>query len=113
MSSQICLSVGKRSASAGRNAAPSMTSGAPMTTSGAPREGHSIAWAIECPSRGAPLVVIGAPLVIDGAAFRPADADLFPTLKQICDDIHRSTWQKTPPRRTPTPREDTAESRNQ
>src|SRR5438552_2623458 len=59
--------------------------------------GLSIAQAIECPSRGAPLVVIGAPLVIDGAAFRPADADLFSTLKQICDDIHRSTWQKTPP----------------
>ena len=37
-----------------------------------------------------PLVVIGAPLVIDGAAFRPADADLFPTLKRICDEVHRA-----------------------
>ncbi len=52
--------------------------------------GLSIPQAIECPSRGAPLVVIGAPLVIDGAAFRPADADLFPTLKRICDEVHRA-----------------------
>jgi 3-hexulose-6-phosphate synthase len=49
--------------------------------------GLSIEQAIECPARGAPLVVIGAPLVIDGAAFRPADRDLFPMLKKICDDI--------------------------
>src|SRR5438552_11050128 len=40
--------------------------------------GLSIDQAIACPGRGAPLVVIGAPLVIDGAAFRPADANLFP-----------------------------------
>src|SRR5262245_20445871 len=53
--------------------------------------GLSIQQAIECPRRGAPLVVIGAPLVIDGAAFRPADANLFPTLQRICDEVHRST----------------------
>jgi 3-hexulose-6-phosphate synthase len=52
--------------------------------------GLSIQQAIECPARGAPLVVIGAPLVIDGAAFRPADTELFPVLKKICDDIHTS-----------------------
>lgn len=52
--------------------------------------GLSIPQAIECPARGAPLVVIGAPLVIDGAAFRPADADLFPTLRRICDEVHRA-----------------------
>lgn len=52
--------------------------------------GLSIAQAIECPARGAPLVVIGAPLVIDGAAFRPADGNLLSVLKKICDDIHRS-----------------------
>jgi 3-hexulose-6-phosphate synthase len=51
--------------------------------------GLSIDQAIECAQRGAPLVVIGAPLVIDGMAFRPASADLFPTLRRICDDIHR------------------------
>ena len=27
-------------------------------------------------------------LVIDGAAFRPADRNLFPVLKKICDDVH-------------------------
>src|ERR671922_2211092 len=42
--------------------------------------GLSIEQAIECPSRGAPLVGLGAPLVIDGAAFRPADRELFPVL---------------------------------
>lgn len=50
--------------------------------------GLSIQQAVECAKRGAPLVVVGAPLVIDGAAFRPADSNLFPTLKKICDEIH-------------------------
>ena len=49
--------------------------------------GLSIQQAIECAKRGAPLVVVGAPLVIDGAAFRPASSDLFPVLQKICDDI--------------------------
>jgi 3-hexulose-6-phosphate synthase len=49
--------------------------------------GLSIQQAIECPARGAPLVVIGAPLVIDGASFRTADGDLFATLKKICEQI--------------------------
>jgi 3-hexulose-6-phosphate synthase/6-phospho-3-hexuloisomerase len=51
--------------------------------------GLSIQQAIECPARGAPLVVIGAPLVIDGAAFRPADNNLLAVLKKICDEVHR------------------------
>jgi 3-hexulose-6-phosphate synthase/6-phospho-3-hexuloisomerase len=50
--------------------------------------GLSIQQAIECATRGAPLVVVGAPLVIDGAAFRPASSDLFPVLRRICDDVH-------------------------
>jgi 3-hexulose-6-phosphate synthase len=50
--------------------------------------GLSIPQAVECARRGAPLVVVGAPLVIDGAAFRPADSNLYPTLKKICDEIH-------------------------
>jgi len=58
--------------------------------------GLSIEQAIACPARGAPLVVIGAPLAIDGTAFRPADADLFRTLKKICDDIHRSAPRVAP-----------------
>lgn len=49
--------------------------------------GLSIEQAIECPSRGAPLVVLGAPLVIDGTAFRPADRDLFSVLRRICEEI--------------------------
>jgi 3-hexulose-6-phosphate synthase len=56
--------------------------------------GLSIKQAIECPRRGAPLVVIGAPLVIDGTAFRPADADLFTTLRYICEDIRRVKYQR-------------------
>jgi 3-hexulose-6-phosphate synthase/6-phospho-3-hexuloisomerase len=50
--------------------------------------GLSIQQAIECARRGALLVVVGAPLVIDGAAFRPADKNLFPLLQTICRDIH-------------------------
>jgi 3-hexulose-6-phosphate synthase len=50
--------------------------------------GLSIQQAIECATRGAPLVVVGAPLVIDGAAFRPADSNLFPVLRTICDNVH-------------------------
>jgi 3-hexulose-6-phosphate synthase/6-phospho-3-hexuloisomerase len=55
--------------------------------------GLSIQQAIECPSRGAPLVVVGAPLVIDGAAFRPADSDLFPVLKKITEDIRKTPYK--------------------
>ena len=50
--------------------------------------GLSIEQAIECARRGAKLVVVGAPLVIDGTAFRPADGNLFEKLRQICDDVH-------------------------
>ena len=55
--------------------------------------GLSIQQAIECPSRGAPLVVVGAPLVIDGAAFKPADADLFPVLRKIAEDIRKTPYR--------------------
>jgi 3-hexulose-6-phosphate synthase/6-phospho-3-hexuloisomerase len=55
--------------------------------------GLSIQQAIECPARGAPLVVVGAPLVIDGAAFRPADGNLFDILKKITDDIRKTPYR--------------------
>jgi 3-hexulose-6-phosphate synthase/6-phospho-3-hexuloisomerase len=55
--------------------------------------GLSIQQAIECPARGAPLVVVGAPLVIDGAAFRPADGNLFDILKKITDDIRKAPYR--------------------
>ena len=52
--------------------------------------GLSISQAIECARRGAPLVVVGAPLVIDGASFRPANSDLGAILQKICKDIRRT-----------------------
>jgi 3-hexulose-6-phosphate synthase/6-phospho-3-hexuloisomerase len=54
--------------------------------------GLSIEQAIECPSRGAPLVVIGAPLVIAGSAFR-ANEDLLKILRRICEDIRRTPYR--------------------
>lgn len=56
--------------------------------------GLSIRQAIECPARGAPLVVLGAPLVIDADDFRPAGGDLRSVLTHICAEI-----RKTPCRR--------------
>jgi hypothetical protein len=38
-------------------------------------------------------VVVGAPLVIDGAAFRPADGNLFDILKKITDDIRKTPYR--------------------
>ena len=53
--------------------------------------GLSIRQAIECPSRGAPLVVIGAPLVIDADGFKPVTgATLRDALAQICREIKQS-----------------------
>ena len=52
--------------------------------------GLSIRQAIECPSHGAPLVVLGAPLVIDADEFRPASGEtLRDVLGKICRDIRR------------------------
>lgn len=50
--------------------------------------GLSLEQAIQCPSYGAPLVVLGAPLTIDADAFRTADGDLESSLRLICDKIH-------------------------
>jgi 3-hexulose-6-phosphate synthase len=50
--------------------------------------GLSIEQAIETPKYGAPLVVLGAPLVIDAKAFRTAEGDVEAALRQICQKVH-------------------------
>lgn len=50
--------------------------------------GLSLEQAIACPSYGAPLVVLGAPLTIDADAFKTADGDLEGSLRLICEKIH-------------------------
>jgi 3-hexulose-6-phosphate synthase len=50
--------------------------------------GLSIEQAIETPSYGAPLVVIGAPLAIDASSFRIADGNVETALRQICEKVH-------------------------
>ncbi|HEX6464475.1 MAG TPA: orotidine 5'-phosphate decarboxylase / HUMPS family protein [Vicinamibacterales bacterium] len=49
--------------------------------------GLSIRQAIECPAHGAPLVVLGAPLVIDADEFKTARTDLHGVLSAICREI--------------------------
>lgn len=53
--------------------------------------GLSLEQAIACPSHGAPLVVLGAPLTIDADAFKTADGDLEASLRMICDAVHAQT----------------------
>src|SRR5437667_141911 len=56
--------------------------------------GLSIRQAIECPSRGAPLVVLGAPLVIAPDDFKAAEgASLRDALAEICAEIRKATYQ--------------------
>jgi len=50
--------------------------------------GLSLEQAIACPKYGAPLVVLGAPLTIDGDAFKTANGDLEASLRLICETIH-------------------------
>ena len=52
--------------------------------------GLSIEEAVACPSLGAPLVVLGAPLTIDADSFRTAKGDLESSLRLICDQVHRT-----------------------
>jgi len=53
--------------------------------------GLTIQQAIECPSHGAPLVVLGAPLVIDADAFAPVTgAKLRQVLTEICAKIREA-----------------------
>ena len=58
--------------------------------------GLSIRQAIECPSHGAPLVVLGAPLVIDADGFKPVTGDtLREALGEICREIKQPITQFT------------------
>jgi 3-hexulose-6-phosphate synthase len=57
--------------------------------------GLTIRQAIECPSRGAPLVVLGAPLVIAPDDFKTAEgASLGDVLREICTEIRRVPYLK-------------------
>jgi 3-hexulose-6-phosphate synthase len=56
--------------------------------------GLSIRQAIECPAHGAPLVVLGAPLVIDADEFKTASTDLHDVLSEICSEIRRTPFQR-------------------
>jgi 3-hexulose-6-phosphate synthase len=54
--------------------------------------GLSIRQAIECPSHGAPLVVLGAPLVIDADGFKAVTGGrLREALSQICSEIKQQS----------------------
>lgn len=44
--------------------------------------------AIETPSYGAPLVVLGAPLTVDADSFKTASGDISSILKLICEKVH-------------------------
>lgn len=50
--------------------------------------GLTIEQAINTPSYGAPLVVLGAPLTVDADAFKTASGDIKGVLKLICDKVH-------------------------
>ncbi len=50
--------------------------------------GLSLEQAIACPSYGAPLVVIGAPLAIDADSFSRGAGDVEEVLRKICEKVH-------------------------
>src|SRR6476659_2880813 len=50
--------------------------------------GLSLEQAVNTPSYGAPLVVLGAPLVIDADAFRTSDNNVEDSLRLICEKVH-------------------------
>jgi 3-hexulose-6-phosphate synthase len=50
--------------------------------------GLSLEQAVSTPSYGAPLVVLGAPLVIDADAFKTASGDVEDSLRMICEKVH-------------------------
>ncbi len=56
--------------------------------------GLSIRQAIECPRHGAPLVVLGAPLVIDADEFKTSSGDLRQVLTQIVTEIRKTPYHR-------------------
>lgn len=50
--------------------------------------GLTLEQAVQTPSYGAPLVVIGAPLAVDADSFKTASGDLESTLRLICGRVH-------------------------
>jgi 3-hexulose-6-phosphate synthase len=50
--------------------------------------GLSTEQAIACPSYGAPLVVLGAPLTVEDYAFKSATGNLEEVVRHICQQIH-------------------------
>ena len=52
--------------------------------------GLSLEQAVRTPEYGAPLVVIGAPLVIDADSFRAASGSVEDSLRLICEKVHAS-----------------------
>lgn len=57
--------------------------------------GLSIDQAISCPSYGAPLVVLGAPLTIDADSFKTSSSNDLPSvLLTICENIHSQQIKK-------------------
>jgi 3-hexulose-6-phosphate synthase len=58
--------------------------------------GLTIRQAIECPAHGAPLVVLGAPLVIEADEFKTATNDLHSVLSNICREIRKTPYVAQP-----------------
>jgi 3-hexulose-6-phosphate synthase/6-phospho-3-hexuloisomerase len=56
--------------------------------------GLTIPQAISCPAHGAPLVVLGAPLVIDADEFKTASTDLHSVLSEICREIKKTPFAR-------------------
>jgi 3-hexulose-6-phosphate synthase/6-phospho-3-hexuloisomerase len=56
--------------------------------------GLTIQQAIECPAHGAPLVVLGAPLVIAADDFKPAGKTLSAVLQEICREIKKAPMKR-------------------
>ena len=62
--------------------------------------GLSLEQAVQTPDYGAPLVVLGAPLVIDSDRFQAADGNVEASLRAICQTVHQhdDVPVKRPPR---------------